>query len=126
MFGTTNIVFLMTHPGIDVEVVLVENHVVLRRTLKSSTNATSNADVPPLCTFRASFLGRCLAKLEDLRVVHVGHQLLRFFTECVDRFSLTQIFQEVIFFGWLSNLRNNSLTVFLRLPGIRLSTLRRT
>ena len=36
------------------------------------------------------FLGRCFAKLEDLRIVHVGDQVLRLFAELVNLFGLTQ------------------------------------
>ena len=40
------------------------------------------------------FFGRGLAKLEDLRIVHIGDQLLRLFAEFINFFSLVQVLQE--------------------------------
>ena len=42
-------------------------------------------------TIGAVFLGRCFAKLEDLRIVHVGDQVLRLFAELVNLFGLTRV-----------------------------------
>ena len=38
--------------------------------------------------------GRVFAKLEDLGVVHVGDQILRFFAELVDLLRLAQVLKE--------------------------------
>ena len=43
---------------------------------------------------RALFLGRGFAKLEDLRIAHVGDQLLRPFAERIYLFGLIQVLQE--------------------------------
>ena len=43
---------------------------------------------------RALLLGRGFAKFEDLGVVHVGDQILRFFTELIDLLRLAQVLQE--------------------------------
>ena len=42
----------------------------------------------------ALLLGRVFAKLEDLGVVHVGDQILRFFAELVDLLRLAQVLKE--------------------------------
>ena len=43
----------------------------------------------------ALLFGRVFAKLEDLRVVPVGDQILRFFAELVDLLRLAQVLKEV-------------------------------
>ena len=40
------------------------------------------------------FLGRGFAKLEDLRIAHVGDQLLRLFAKRINLFGLIQVLQE--------------------------------
>ena len=41
--------------------------------------------------------GRVFAKLEDLSVLHVGDQILRFFAELVDLLRLAQVLKEGFF-----------------------------
>ena len=43
---------------------------------------------------RALLFGRIFAKFEDLGVVHVGDQVLRFFAELVDLLRLAQVLKE--------------------------------
>ena len=46
---------------------------------------------------RTLLFGRIFAKFEDLGVVHVGDQVLRFLAELVDLIRLSQILNERIF-----------------------------
>ena len=52
--------------------------------------------MPLLTFFKRNTLpfGRIFAKFEDLGVVHVGDQVLRFFAELVDLLRLSQILNE--------------------------------
>ena len=77
----------------DVVVVLVE----LCSSLRFSTSSTAvmiNVDLSVGIVIDASLLGRVFAQFEDLDVVHVDDQILRFFAEHVDLFGLIQVLQE--------------------------------
>ena len=60
----------------------------------SSTTAVDDADFPVGIAIGALLFERVFAKLEDLGVVHVGDQILRFFTELVDLLRLAQVLKE--------------------------------
>ena len=60
----------------------------------SFTNAIDNAEFPVGIAIEALLFGRVFAKLEDLGVVHVGDQILRFFAELVDLLRLAQVLKE--------------------------------
>ena len=50
-----------------------------------------NADFPAGVAIGALLFGRISEKFEDLSVVHVGDQVLRFFAELVDLLRLSQV-----------------------------------
>ena len=62
-----------------------------RRLHISSTAAMDDAHFPVGITVRALLFGRIFAKLEDLGVVHLGDQILRFFAELGDLLRLAQV-----------------------------------
>ena len=53
-----------------------------------------NVDFPVGIAIGTLFFGGVFAKLEDLGVVHVGDQILRFFAELVDLLRLAQVSKE--------------------------------
>ena len=57
-------------------------------------------------------LGRGFAKLEDLRIAHVGDQLLRLFAELVNFFSRLQVLQERILVRVILELLNQLFDFF--------------
>ena len=59
-----------------------------------TTTVIDNADFPAGIAIGALLFGRVFAKLEDLGVVHVDDQILRFFAELVDLLRLAQILKE--------------------------------
>ena len=63
-------------------------------------------------TIGALFLGRGFAKLEYLRIAHVGDQLLRLFAERIDLFSLIQVLQEKLFVRVFLELLNELFDCF--------------
>ena len=65
-----------------------------RRLHISSTAATDCSFFPVDIAVRTLLLGRIFAKFEDLRVVQVSDQVLRFFAELVDLLRLAQILNE--------------------------------
>ena len=55
------------------------------------------------------FFGRVFEKLEDLGVVHVGDEILRFFAELVDLLRLSQVLKEgFLGLGGSRTFRSNS------------------
>ena len=66
----------------------------LRRLKISSTTAIDNADFPEGIAVKTLLFGRIFAKFEDLGVVHIGDQILRFFAELVDFLCLAQVPKE--------------------------------
>ena len=60
--------------------------------------------------------GRIFAKFEDLGVVQVGDQVLRFFAELVDLLRLAQVLKGMYdsLCLWFSNFSMNFLTLFSR------------
>ena len=54
----------------------------------------SMPNFPIPSTIGALFRGRGFAKLEDLRIAHVGDQLLRLFAVRINFFGLSQVLQE--------------------------------
>ena len=57
-------------------------------------------------------LGRGFAKLEDIRVVHVGDQLLRLFAELINFFDLIQVLQEKLLVRLVLELLNQPFDRF--------------
>ena len=70
------------------------------------------------------FLGRGFAKLEDLRVAHVGNQLLRLFAECINFFGHIQVLQEKllvrVILALLNQLFDRSLAIRVQLLDCRM------
>ena len=66
----------------------------LRRFHISSTAAIDYTDYPVGIAVKTLLFGRLFAKFEDLGVVHVGDQTLRFFAELVDLLRLAQVPKE--------------------------------
>ena len=97
----------------DVTVVLVELCWSLRRLHISSTTAIDYTDFPVGIALRTLLFGRSFAKFEDLGVVQVGDQNLRFFAELFDLLRLAQILNEWLCL-WFSNFSINFLTLFSR------------
>ena len=91
MFGPTTAVLL------DVVVVLLELCWSLRRFHISSTTAIDERGFPVGIALRTLLFGRIFAKFEDLGVVHVADQVLRFFAELVDLLRLSQVLNERFF-----------------------------
>ena len=60
----------------------------------SSTAETYFAYFPVGIAVRTLLFGRIFAKFEDLGVVQVGDQILRFFAELVDLLRLTHVLKE--------------------------------
>ena len=58
------------------------------------------------------FLGGCFAELEDLRIVHVGDQVLRHFAELVQLVDLFQVLQERLLVRVVLELLNQLLDRF--------------
>ena len=93
MLGTTDVTLFNdeTWDWEDVTVLFVRIFGTLRRLKTSPTSTIDNSDLPLSWTVRALPFGRSFAKLEDLRIVHVGDQLLQFFAEL---FNLARPIQE--------------------------------
>ena len=66
----------------------------LRRFHISSTTAIDYTDFPVGIAVRTLLFGRIFAKFEDLGVVQVGDQILRFSPELVDHLRLAQVLKE--------------------------------
>ena len=81
----------------DVTAVLVELRWAPRRLEMSYTAATDYSYFPVGIAVRTLLFGRIFAKFEDLGVVHVGDQVLRFFDELVDLVRLAQVLNERFF-----------------------------
>ena len=90
--------FLITCPGIEVTSRLFwSNRWTSRRLHISSTAAIDYSHFPVGIAVKALLFGRIFAKLEDLGVVHLGDQILRFFAQLVDLLRLAQILKEGFF-----------------------------
>ena len=81
----------------DVTVVLVELRWTPRRLHTSSTAAIDYSHFPVGIAVRTLLFARIFAKFEDLGVVHVGDQVMRFFAEFVDLLRLSQVLNESFF-----------------------------
>ena len=96
VFHSTTAV-LLNHISRDwrnVVVVLIELCWTPRRFHISSTAAIDYTNFPVSIAVRTLLFGEISAKFEDLGVVQVGNQILRFFAELVDRLLLAQVLKE--------------------------------
>ena len=93
---STTAVCLITYPGIEVTSRLFwSNSVGLRvEFIISSTTAIDYTHFPAGIAVKTLLFGRVFAKFEDLGIVHVGDQILRFFAELVDLLRLSQVLKE--------------------------------
>ena len=93
MLGSTASVFLdhVSRDWGDVTVVLVELRWTPRKFHISPTAAIGSSHFPVGIAVRTLLFGRIFAMFEDLGVVHVGDQVLRFFAELVDLLRLSQV-----------------------------------
>ena len=81
----------------------------------SSTAAIDYYNFPVEIAVKTLLFGRIFAKFEDLAVVQIGDQVLRFRAELVDLLRLAQIFPEWMNDSsclWFSNFSINLFTVF--------------
>ena len=86
---------LIRYPGIKVTSRLFwSNRWTSRRLHISSTAAMDYSHFPESIAVRAELFGRIFAKLEDLGVVHLGDQILRFLAELIDLLRLVQVLKE--------------------------------
>ena len=85
----------------------------LRRFHISSTTAIDYHVFPVGIALKTLLIGRIFAKFEDLGVVHVGDQFLRFFAELVDLLRLAQVLKEVFFVLVLLELLDQLLDLVL-------------
>ena len=92
VFGTVTTILLndIARDWGHVVVVLLEVRWTPRRFHISSSNAVDQPNIPVGIAFRTLLFGRIFAKFEDLGVVHVSDQFLRFFAESVDLLRLAQ------------------------------------
>ena len=85
-----------------------------RRFHVSSTAAISYSHFPAGIAVRILLFGSLFEKFEDLSVVHVGDQVLRFFAELVDLLVCLKSWMNDSLYLWFSNFSIHSLTLYSR------------